>query len=231
MTSDRDMENWDAAYLLGALTAEEAADYERYLSEAPERTAALNDSEELLAVLDVLSPEEALALLGEQPEPNQDQVPVRVQPTPLTAAAQRRRQRSGGTRWASFLAAAAALLLLGGIVGYTAIPRPSPPGVSFQAMAAGERPGVTAALAVTEEPWGTRLDWHCEYTKDWAKTVSGYDLVVTTDDGQTTVATWSPVGEDASNLAAATMIPTADIRSVIIRETGTATPLAVSQLT
>lgn len=230
MTSDRDMADWDAAYLLGALTAEEAADYERFLSEAPER-AALYDSEELLAVLDVLSPEEALELLDEQPETKQDPGPSGIQPTSLTAAAQRRRQRSSGTRWASVIAAAAALLFVGGIVGYTVIPRPSSPGVSLQAMAAGERPGVTASLAVTEEPWGTRLDWECEYTKDWAKSVSGYDLVVTTDGGtQTTVASWSPAGEDASNLAAATMIATADIRSVIIRETGTATPLAVSHL-
>lgn len=230
MTSDHDMADWDAAYLLGALTAEEAAEYERYLSEAPERTA-LNDSEQLLAVLDGLSPEEALELLDEQPEPNQVQWPSGAQPTSLTAAAQRHRQRSSRTRWASVIATAAALLFVGGIVGYTVIPRPSSPGVSLQAMAAGERPGVTASLAVTEESWGTRLDWQCEYTKDWAKTVSGYDLVVTTEDGtQTTVASWRPAGEHASNLAAATMIPTADIRSVIIRETGTATPLAVSRL-
>lgn len=227
MTSDDNMAEWDAAYLLGALSADEAADYERFLAEAP-RHAEPEDSDQLLAILDVLSPDEALALIAQRPEADRNG-DTDAQPASLAAAAQRRRSRR--TRLAATLASAAALLLIGVVAGYLAIPRPSPPAVALQAMAAGERPGVTAALAVSEEPWGTRLDWQCQYTKDWATTVESYDLVVTTKDGtEATVASWSPSGDEASNLAAATMIPKSDIRSVIIREAGTDTPLAVATL-
>jgi hypothetical protein len=74
------------------------------------------------------------------------------------------------------------------------------------------RGGITAELGVTEKQWGTRLDWNCEYTKDWSRNVGSYDLVVTTVDGKhTTVGSWRPAGDEASGLAAATVIPTAQI--------------------
>ncbi|MGH3641733.1 MAG: hypothetical protein ACRDUX_22205 [Mycobacterium sp.] len=229
MTSDRNMAEWDAAYLLGALSAEEAAEYERYLADAPQQTE-LQNSADIPAILDVLSPEEALALIDEGPE-SEERGTTAAQPASLAAAAERRRLRSPRVRLATALASAAAFLIVGGIVGYAVIPRESSTGVALQAMAAGERAGVTASLAVSDEPWGTRLDWHCEYTKDWATNVDSYDLVVTTKDGaESTVASWRPSGDEASNLAAATVIPTSDIRTVVIREAGTATPLAVTTL-
>jgi hypothetical protein len=229
MTSDRDMAEWDAAYLLGALTPEEAAEYERYLKDSPQRAEAHDD--DIPAILDMLTPEEALALLDDRPE-SEVGGQVAPQPTSLGAAAERRRLRSRRARLATAFASAAAFLLVGGIVGYAVVPRESATGVSLQAMAAGEREGVTASLAVSDEPWGTRLDWQCEYTKPWATNVASYDLVVVTKDGsEATVASWSPSGDEASNLAAATVIPTSDIRSVVIREAGTGTPLAVTTLT
>lgn len=227
MTGDRNMDEWDAAYLLGALTAEEATEYERYLAGVPQH-ADSRESEGIPAILDILSPEEALALIGERPASELSGQPA-TQPASLAAAAHRHRSRRA--RMATAFASAAAFLLVGGIVGYAVIPRESSAGIALQAMAAGERDGVTASLAVSDEPWGTRLDWQCQYTKDWASKVSSYDLIVTTKDGaESTVASWSPSGDVASNLAAATVIPTSDIRSVTIREAGTATPLAITTL-
>ena len=231
MTSERDMAEWDAAYLLGALSAEEAAEYERHLADSPE-SADPWDASDLPAILDVLSPEEALALLDEEPvtETRDD---AGSSPASFAAAAERRRTRSRGARMATALASAAAFLLIGGLVGYAVIPHDSSTGVSLQAMAPGQRQGVTASLALSDEPWGTRLDWECEYTKDWAVKATGYDMVVTTKNGaETTVASWRPSGTEkqASNLAAATVISKSDIRTVTIRESGSATPLAVTTL-
>jgi hypothetical protein len=131
----------------------------------------------------------------------------------------------------SAVAAAAALLLIGGFVGYTVIPRQATPAadISLQAMAPGARGGVSAALAVSEKGWGTRFDWTCEYTAEWATGVASYDLVVTTVDGaESRVASWSPAGDEATGLAAATVIPTSQIRTVDIRVAGTDTTLAVT---
>ncbi|KQY05934.1 hypothetical protein ASD37_16320 [Mycobacterium sp. Root135] len=233
MTSERDMAEWDAAYLLGALSADEAADYERYLADSPE-SADPWDPTDLPAILDVLSPEEALALLDDGPATEKlEDVGSAPAPASFAAAAERRRTRSRGARVATALASAAAFLLIGGLVGYAVIPHQSSTGVSLQAMAPGERQGVTASLALSDEPWGTRLDWECQYTKDWAVKATGYDMVVTTKNGaETTVASWRPSGTEkqASNLAAATVIPKSDIRTVTIRESGSATPLAVTAL-
>ncbi|MCV7423558.1 hypothetical protein H7K45_23665 [Mycobacterium yunnanensis] len=230
MTSERDMAEWDAAYLLGALSAEEAAEYERHLAVSGE-PAELRDGAELTSILDVLSPEEAMALLDAEPAPRREEAPAA--PASFAAATQRRRERSRGSRWVTTLASAAAFLLIGGLVGYAVIPRQSSDGVDLQAMAAGQRQGVTASLALSEEPWGTRLDWECQYTKDWAVKATGYDLVVTTKQGaESVVASWRPSGveKQASNLAAATVIPKSDIRTVTIRESGSPTPLAVTTL-
>ncbi|MEU0498266.1 hypothetical protein [Mycobacterium sp. NPDC006124] len=231
MTSERDMAEWDAAYLLGALSAEEAAEYERYLARSPEPTG-LRDSADLPAILDVLSPEEAMALLADEPGEQRDG--AASAPASFADATRRRHDRVRGSRLMTMLASAAAFLLIGGLVGYAVIPHPSSDGVALQAMAAGQREGVTASLALSDEPWGTRLDWECQYTKDWAVKATGYDLVVTTKQGsETTVASWRPSGVEkrASNLAAATVIPKSDIRTVTIREAGSPTPLAVSNFT
>jgi hypothetical protein len=91
--------------------------------------------------------------------------------------------------------------------------------------------GITAALAVTEKRWGTRLDWTCEYVEGWAKAVPAYDIVITTVEGaQRAVGTWSPASDHAGGLAASTSIPTARIRTVDIRVSGTTEPLAVTTM-
>jgi hypothetical protein len=232
MTPDGNLADWDAAYILNALTPEERIEYERFLTADPARASTLTEFADIPAILDVLPREQALAMLENHPEATITGEAVDKVPS-LAVAAEQRRKRSARARWGAALAAAAAFLLIGGIVGYTTIPHQPPAGVHLDAMAPGQRAGVTASLAVTKEEWGTRLDWECQYTKDWAQSVPSYDLVVTTKGGkETPVASWTPGGQasQASNLAAATTIPASEIRSVDIRVTGTTTPLAVTTL-
>ena len=94
-------------------------------------------------------------------------------------------------------------------------------------MAPVHQKAITASLQVTMKGWGTSFSWSCSYQDgNWTGTPVSYDLVVVTKSGrESTVATWSTAGEHASGLAASTAIPTADIRSVEIRLTGTTTPL------
>ena len=101
----------------------------------------------------------------------------------------------------------------------------------MQAMQPTSRGGLTAQLAVTEKKWGTELNWACQYTKDWSRNVASYDIVVTTQDGvQTAVGSWKPAGDDAAGLSAATSIPTAQIKTVDIRVSGSDEPLAIKTL-
>jgi hypothetical protein len=228
---DDDIANWDGAYVLGALSPEERLAYEDYLAANPQRAAALTEFAGLPGILNALSPEEAIALIAE-PDAKAGDAPVVDMMPSLARAAERRQKRSRRAVLATVVATAAVFLAVGVFVATALLPRSTGQSTpTLQAMAPGARDGVTAALAVSEKKWGTRFDWRCDYTKDWARNVSSYDLVVTTDDGQqTTVGSWAPAGDEATGLAAATVIPTSKIRTVDIRVAGTTQPLVVTKL-
>ena len=61
--TDDDICDWDAAYVLGALSREDRCIYEAFLAVNPERTAAMDELAGLLGRLNVLSRDEALALI------------------------------------------------------------------------------------------------------------------------------------------------------------------------
>jgi hypothetical protein len=231
VTEDRDIANWDAAYVLGALSARERLEYEDFLADNPQRAAGLTEIAALPGILNLLSPEEALALNADDAQGGEVAKPLNLMPS-LARAAEKRQRRTRRYVITMMAATAAAFLAVGVIVASAIFGRPgSAAGPSLQAMTSVGRGGITAELAVSEKQWGTRLDWSCQYTKDWSRKVGSYDLVVTTVDGkQTTVGSWRPAGDEASGLSAATVIPTAQIRTVDIRESGSAAPLAEKTL-
>ncbi|KUI34467.1 hypothetical protein AU197_07275 [Mycobacterium sp. IS-1590] len=224
-----DLAEWDAAYVLGALSPEDRRAYEDYLAANPARAAELDDLAEMPAMLAALSREEAAALIDADEGSAVDH-PADV--ASLAQAAAKRQRRSRRSILAATVAVAAALAVLGGVVGATVFPRTSSvQTVAMEPMQPGQRQGLTAQLAVTEKKWGTELNWACEYTKDWARDVDSYDIVVTTRDGvQTAVGSWRPAGDEATGLSAATSIPTAEIASIDIRVSGSDEPLAVRTL-
>lgn len=223
---DDNLAEWDAAYVLGALSADDRRAYERYLEDNPARAADVDEFAALPGILGVLSRDEALALAGLDDRGTDDTV------ASLAQAAARRQARTRRARLAATLAAAAVLAVVGVVVGATVFPRTTAvQTVAMAPMQPGVREGVTAQLAVTEKKWGTELHWACEYTKDWSRDVASYDIVVTTTDGvQTVVGSWKPAGDEATGLSASTSIPTPQIRTVDIRVSGTDQPLAVSTL-
>jgi hypothetical protein len=226
-----DLAEWDAAYVLGALSLEDRRTYENYLAANPARAAELTDLAGMPGILNALSRDEAVALTDLAGAPPTQERPDNV--ASLAQAAAKRQQRSRRTWLTTAVAAAAALAITGGVVGATVFPRSPAPvqTVAMQAMQPTPRGGLTAELAVTQKKWGTELNWACQYTKDWSRNVDSYDIVVTTHDGiQSAVGSWKPAGDEASGLSAATSIPTSQIRTVDIRVTGSKEPLAITTL-
>jgi hypothetical protein len=229
--NDDDLAEWDAAYVLGALSLEERRTYESYLAANPARAAELTELAGMPGILNALSREEAVALTDIAGAPPSEQRADDI--ASLAHAAAKRQQRSRRTWLAAAVASAAALLIAGGIVGATVFPNSAAPTqtVAMQAMQPTPRGGLTAELAVTEKKWGTELNWACQYTKDWSRNVDSYDIVVTTHDGvQKTVGSWKPAGDEATGLSAATSIPTKQIQRVDIRVSGSNEPLAITTL-
>ena len=59
---DDDLAEWDAAYVLGALSLEDRRTYENYLAANPARAAELTDLAGMPGILNALSRDEAVAL-------------------------------------------------------------------------------------------------------------------------------------------------------------------------
>jgi hypothetical protein len=228
---DDDLAEWDAAYVLGALSQQERRTYEDYLAANPARAAELTELAGMPGILNALSRDEAVALTDLAGTPPAEQRPDNV--ASLAQAAAKRQRRSRRTWLATAIASAAALLIAGGVLGATVFSQSSAPThtVAMEAMQPTPRDGLTAELAVTQKKWGTELNWACKYTKDWSRNVKSYDIVVTTRDGvQQAVGSWKPAGDEAAGLSAATSIPTSQIGTVDIRVSGTDEPLAITTL-
>jgi hypothetical protein len=232
--------DWDAAYVLGALSAEDRRSYERHLVTCAECSAALAELAGLPGILGKLSSEDAVALMSahdpqtlvEHPFDAQlrdhDHTPGLVQ----RLAAKRRRRRARFTLIAA-IAAVVAVVSVGGVA--VALNQPSlsqPAQTRAVAMAPLHQKVVTASLEITKKGWGTSFAWSCSYHgTGWDGIPESYDLVVVTKSGgHRTVATWTSGGPDVAGLTASTAIATKDIRRVEIRLSGTTTPLLEANL-
>lgn len=222
MSEDRYAE-WDAAYVLGSLPADERREYERHLETCDRCTAAVAELVGLPGLLAKLPADQAIEIA--EPDGRPDTRPE----SSLASVAHRVRTRRRRRRvWVTATAAAAVLAaVLGGLavgtgrVDPATVPAASAPTADRYALV-GDR-GLDVDLAVSGEPWGTRFDWGCSYGgRSWSPDGSVmYDLVVVRDDGTAeTIASWSAAGEDARGLSASTNVPREDIASVQVRLRG-----------
>jgi Putative zinc-finger len=226
-TTDR-FRDWDAAYVLGALDADDRRDYERHLAECSTCAAGVAELAGLPGILSKLPQEDAVALLTEDDvtagvdEHLRDGVhtPGLVQRLAVGARRRRRRIRFG------ILGAAVAIVAIIAVGGVVYAGAQSPTGATV-AMSQVNQHVVTAKMTITRKGWGTRFDWSCQYAHvEPYKTGEWYDLVVTLKSGQQkTVASWGSGSDAAAGLSASSAVATADIRSVEIRVAGSTTPL------
>ena len=169
---------WDAAYVLGALSVGERAEYEAHLVGCARCRTAVSELAGLPGLLGQLSPGEAIAVesssgavvdvsgaLAEQhpaPEP-----PASLMPRLPVEDEER-------PRWLAPMAAAAAALLIGGVGGYAAstsrdaVPGDSPSSTlalarSRLAFAPVKSSPMTAVVDVVPTGEGTELRVECQY--------------------------------------------------------------------
>lgn len=176
---------WDAAYVLGALSPSDRRAYERHLAECAACRAAVAELAGMPGLLSTLTAGHAEALVAEVPGaglPDDDgPAPYDVDPglapvvslTSLAGAARRSR-----TRRRSLLAVAASALVVAGAIGGSTLAGSglfAPDGVGTtppSAAVAGARTielrpvgdaRMRADLVVTPTDWGTSLEWSCDY--------------------------------------------------------------------
>ncbi|MBK4346043.1 anti-sigma factor family protein [Lacisediminihabitans changchengi] len=240
--SDDVYSDWDAAYVLGALSAEERGEYERHLAECPSCAAALAELAGIPGLLATVPAEEAIR---ETPRPIP--VPDTLWPRMLRSARRRRLRTRAAIGGGAVLVAAAVAALVFALPTLTApLPAPAPSSTVAEPVArtVALKPVVPSALRasirVVSEGWGTRIDMDCSYgLKDGATPGYGggqqqdfdYAMYVTDARGRSIeVATWSAGPGTSAEPSGTTSLAADQIRLVEVRSTRDGTVLLRTSL-
>ena len=176
---------WDAAYVLGSLSAAERREFEDHMAACPGCREAVADLSGVPALLSRLDRAE-VAAMGES-------VPAELSPDLLPSLLSAVRWRRRRTRAAAWLAAAAVLLSIGvfvGVQGYSSAPAHQT-AASGQPMAQVGTTLLTSTVQVSSQHWGTSINLNCVCL---APVTAHHDtlamVVVGRDGSQTRLATW-----------------------------------------
>ncbi|HZX03850.1 zf-HC2 domain-containing protein [Kribbella sp.] len=205
--------DWDAAYLLGALSAKDRHVYEEHLHDCADCSAAVASLAGVPGMLAALPAERALATVTTDP-PN-------LLPG-LTRSVQRdrRRQRIRYGALASAIAVAAAVV---GAVVAIPLTKDDPKG-DYVVLSQTVSSKLSADARLVPEPWGTTIEISCRY--DELATPSersrGYELFVTDTSGKVQlIASWTSAPGTTVKPAATTKLKREEIRALDIRSSET----------
>ncbi len=188
---------WDAAYVLGSLSAAERREFEQHLADCASCAQSVAEIAGLPGLLAKVPADDALALDGEPAIP----MPPTLLPR-LVRSARRRQRRVRALVTGGILAAAAAAAAI--VLVLPAVFPAAPPTASTTAsrVVALDRvvdSPLSASIRLVPEGWGTRIEMDCSYGPRPTGTPPPYDpstsrsyaMYVTDDHGVATeVATW-----------------------------------------
>ena len=214
-------EMWDGSYVLGSLSPGERREFEAHLDGCEHCSRAVRDLAGLPGLLGRIGPD-----VFDEPEPE----PVPETLLPRLSRAVRRHQQRRTWLTAGIAAAAAVAVTTGGVLAldHGSTPptagneKPSVVQPSGRIMTQVARDQMTARVALTSVPWGTRLDLTCNYPPGTATYEGGaYALVVHTKDGRSErVATWNGLPGRSMQVSGATSAWKDDISSVVVTRLG-----------
>lgn len=223
---------WDAAYVLGALSSTDRRAFEEHLETCETCRRAVAEVAPLPGLLSRVDPDLARTLTGDEPDPAI--LLSATGRTDVVAAARRAREdRRRRTWWTAGVAAAAAVALA--IAIPLMVSRTSTVDTRDFALAAVGDVPLTADVALTGVGWGTRIELDCAYPDVEGLDVPdggwSYVLVVTDAEGSSeTVSSWRAWPGASARLSAATALDVDDIRSIEIRAAATGAVLMRTDL-
>lgn len=181
---------WDAAYVLGSLSAAERREFEDHMAGCRACREAVTDLSGVPALLSQLDRREVAAM--DEPGATSS---AAAEPSPelLTSLLATVRWRRRRTRVAAWLAAAAVLLGIGVFVGveeFASAPA-TQVAASSQPMAQVGTTLLTSTVRLSSEHWGTSIDLNCVCLAPLNAHHDTLAMVVVGHDGsQTRLATW-----------------------------------------
>lgn len=215
--------DWDAAYVLGSLSAADREQYEKHLVDCARCTAAIAELAPMPGLLARVPRERAASMLAS------GSVPERPDPgrrSEIVGIGEARIRRSRRRRWVAVGATAA--LIAGVLLVPWALTSQAPPAVALEAVA--DVP-VAASVHLDDVAWGTRVRMTCRYEKAADAPADGweYELVIIGIDGsETSLSTWRAYPERTAEISAGTALRASDIAAVEVRSVKTGAVLLSS---
>lgn len=183
---------WDAAYVLGSLSAADRREFEAHMAGCPACRDAVAVISGMPALLSQLDRNDVAAINAADPEMATPEVSSEVLPT-LLATVRWRRRRTRLMTWAAG-AAAAVVTSIGVLVGVSGgAPTPPPPQATASAlpMAQVGTTALASTVSVSSQGWGTSIGMNCVCL---APPDAHHDMlamvVVGRDGSRTRLATW-----------------------------------------
>ncbi len=240
MISGDTFSDWDAAYVLGALSAAERLEYEGHLATCPACRRAVAELAGLPGLLAQVPPGEVLAMDIAEDEPLRP--PRSLMPS--LATERRHRTSPGWQRWSLYAvpAAVAAALLIGGVGGYAlnAVVPDEQAQVASQQTRKAFSPVVpsplTAVLDVVPSTNGTMFRVECQYglaTKGAtpADAWGEYAIYIVDRSGNAKLAkTWKANPDRVMRPSVTSPLPLAQIAAVEIRAVESGATLVRAEL-
>jgi anti-sigma factor RsiW len=207
---------WDAAYVLGSLSASDRREFEGHMAGCPACREAVADLGGVPALLSRLDHEEVAAMdqsgraQAATPELSPELLPS------LLATVRFRRRRTRVTTWVAS-AAAAAVLGIGvfvGVQGYSSTPAQQVT-ASSQQMAQVGTTMLASTVSLNPEHWGTSINLRCVCLAPLNAHHDTLAMVVVGRDGsQTRLATWVAVPGHTATPAGSISMPANQIAAV-----------------
>jgi anti-sigma factor RsiW len=186
---------WDAAYVLGSLSAAERREFESHLTFCPDCRQAVAELSGVPALLSQLDHAEVTAIDAFARTPGSGSATPEISPELLPMLLGTVRFRRRRTRVASWVASAAAAAILGigvfvGVQGHSSTV-PQQVTASAQEMTQVGTKMLTSSVALTSQHWGTFIDLKCVCLAPLNAHHDTLAMVVVGRDGsQTRLATW-----------------------------------------
>ncbi|GAA4163095.1 zf-HC2 domain-containing protein [Gryllotalpicola daejeonensis] len=220
---------WDAAYVLGALSPDDRRRFEAHLEECADCRAAVGELAVMPALLSrVPNPLAAERAAAGSPFETQPSAPPAGSDL-LAALAHRVRRRRLARRWGLAAASAVAALAIAAAIVLPA--RLNAPDTRITLAQTVQSP-ITATVSLTSKRWGTEIGMTCGYAEQPAGfevSYRSYALYVTDASGRATrVSSWSAWPGSEIHTSGAVDTPKAELRTVQVRDVKTGTVLLSS---
>ena len=219
---DHEYAMWDAAYVLGSLSAADRREFEAHMGVCPSCRSAVAELSGMPALLSQLDRDElaAIDLKTDQADRNggKPSLPPELLPS-LLAKVSWRRRRSRLMTWTAG-AAAAVVLAIGvfvGVQGHSSTSTPVPPqaSMSMQPMKQVGTTALASTVSLTGERWGTFIDMKCVCLAPITARHDRLAMVVVGRDGsRTRLATWTAEPGHTATPAGSVSTPVDQIAAV-----------------